>query len=142
MERKKATDFPQELWYLVEDYNHGFISRRDFFERAGKFAVGGLTVAGLLQAMSYNFAFGQQIPKDDARIKAEYAMYPSPNGNSTNGMMRGLLARPANGNRAMLRACLMAEDNRRWCGVQTPVSRRGTILPLSATNCASSRTSL
>jgi carboxymethylenebutenolidase len=92
MERKKATDFPQELWYLVEDYNHGFISRRDFFERAGKFAVGGLTVAGLLEAMSYNFAFGQQIPKDDARIKAEYATVSSPKGN---GSIRGYLARPA-----------------------------------------------
>ena len=64
MERKKASDFPQELWYLVEDFNHGFISRREFFERAGKFAIGGLTVAGLYEAMSYNFAFGQQIPTD------------------------------------------------------------------------------
>ncbi len=35
----------------------------------------------------------------------------------------------------MFRACLMAEDKRRWCGVQTQVRRRGTILPLSATNC-------
>jgi carboxymethylenebutenolidase len=92
MERKKATDFPQELWYLVEDFNHGFISRREFFERAGKFAVGGLTVAGLLEAMSYNFALGQQIPNNDARIKAEYATVPSPKGN---GSIRGYLARPA-----------------------------------------------
>jgi hypothetical protein len=43
-------------------------------------------------------------------------------------------ARPANGSSAMFRACLMARDRRRWCGVQTPVRRRGTILPLSATN--------
>jgi carboxymethylenebutenolidase len=92
MERKRATDFPQELWYLVEDYNHGFISRRDFFERAGKFAVGGLTIAGLLEAMSYNFALGQQIPQDDARIKSEYATVPSAKGN---GSIRGYLARPA-----------------------------------------------
>src|SRR5215467_10588118 len=92
MERRKATDFPQELWYLVEDYNHGFMSRRDFFERASKFAVGGLTVAALYEAMSYNFALGQQIPKDDARVKSEYATVPSPKGN---GEIRGYLARPA-----------------------------------------------
>ena len=42
--------------------------------------------------------------------------------------------RVANGSRAMFRACLMARVRRRWCVVQTPVSRRGTILPRSATN--------
>lgn len=50
--------------------------------------------------------------------------------------------RLANGSNAMFRACLMASASRRWCGVQTPVRRRGTILPASATNCESSRTSL
>ncbi len=48
-------------------------------------------------------------------------------------------ARPANGSNAMLRACLMAVASRCWCGEQTPVNRRGTILPLSATNCPSRR---
>ena len=32
----------------------------------------------------------------------------------------------------------MAALRRRWCGVQTPLRRRGTILPLSAMNCESS----
>src|SRR5271163_918275 len=41
----------------------------------------------------------------------------------------------------MLRACLMARVSLRWCVVQTPVRRRGTILPRSATNCCSRRTS-
>ena len=30
MERKKATDFPQELWSLFDQYQHGGISRREF----------------------------------------------------------------------------------------------------------------
>src|SRR6185437_7724446 len=47
--------------------------------------------------------------------------------------------RALNGSKAMLRACLIAVDSRRWCGVHTPLRRRGTILPLSATNCESSR---
>src|SRR6185437_2770625 len=50
--------------------------------------------------------------------------------------------RAANGSSAMLRARLMAEVNCLWCGVHTPVTRRGTILPRSATNCCSRRTSL
>src|SRR5215471_8316059 len=50
--------------------------------------------------------------------------------------------RAAKGSRAMLRARLMAAVKRRWWGVHTPVKRRGTILPRSATNCCSRRTSL
>ena len=41
----------------------------------------------------------------------------------------------------MLRACLMARVSRRWCLVQTPVRRRGTILPRSATKPCNRRTS-
>src|ERR1035437_9318872 len=40
----------------------------------------------------------------------------------------------------MFRACLMARVRRRWCVVHTPVSRRGTILPRSATNPCSRQT--
>jgi len=43
MERKKASDFPQELLDLFHEYQHGEIPRRTFLDRAGKFAVGGLT---------------------------------------------------------------------------------------------------
>jgi len=41
----------------------------------------------------------------------------------------------------MFRACLMARVRRRWCVVHTPVRRRGTILPRSATKPCSRRTS-
>src|SRR5688572_26001861 len=47
MERKQASDFPQELLDLFHLYVHGDIDRRGFFDRASKFAVGGVTVAGL-----------------------------------------------------------------------------------------------
>jgi carboxymethylenebutenolidase len=93
MERKKATDYPHELWRLLENLNHGFITRREFFERASKYAVGGMTVAALLETLQPNYALGQQIPANDSRIKAEYATAPSRNGN---GEIRGYLARPAN----------------------------------------------
>jgi carboxymethylenebutenolidase len=43
MERKKASDYPQELLDLFHEYQHGDITRRDFLERAKKFAVGGVT---------------------------------------------------------------------------------------------------
>ena len=39
MERKKASDFPQELLNLFDGYVHGGISRRQFIDGAQKFAV-------------------------------------------------------------------------------------------------------
>jgi carboxymethylenebutenolidase len=92
MERKKAADYPQELFYLLENLNHGFITRREFFDRASKYVVGGMTVAALLESLQPNYAFGQQVPANDNRIKAEYATAPSPQGN---GEIKGYLARPA-----------------------------------------------
>ena len=44
MERKQASDFPQELLDIFHEYVHGDIDRRAFFDRAAKFAVGGVTM--------------------------------------------------------------------------------------------------
>jgi carboxymethylenebutenolidase len=93
MERKTASDFPPEVLKLFDGYVHGWLSRRDFLDRAGKYAVGGFTAAAMLESLRPNFAFGQQVAKDDARIKTEYLTYPSPQGSGT---MRGYFARPAN----------------------------------------------
>ncbi len=92
MERKKASDYPQELLDLFHEYQHGDIDRRAFLERAGKFAVGGLTAATILSEMKPNYAWAQQVPKDDARIKTEVVTVPSPQGN---GSIKGLFAKPA-----------------------------------------------
>ena len=97
MDRKKAGDFHPEVLKLFDGYVHGFISRRDFLDRAAKVAAGGVTAAGLLEMLAPNFAWAQQVKKDDARIKADYADYDSPQGS---GKMRGYLARPAKGGKA------------------------------------------
>jgi carboxymethylenebutenolidase len=110
MERKKASDFDPELLGLFHRYVHGGLSRREFLDGAAKFAVGGLTVAALWDMLKPNYALAQQVPKEDNRIKAEYTMYPSPKGNSSNGTMRGLLARPAKGDK--FPAVLVIHENR------------------------------
>ncbi len=92
MERKKASDFPPEVLKIFDGYVHGAISRRDFLDRAAKFAVGGFTAAAMLESLRPNYAFAQQVAKDDGRIKSEYLSYPSPQGSGT---MRGYFARPA-----------------------------------------------
>ncbi|HEX2344420.1 MAG TPA: dienelactone hydrolase family protein, partial [Vicinamibacterales bacterium] len=92
MERKKASDFDQELLNLFDQYVHGQIDRRGFLDRAGKFAVGGMTAVMLLDALNPQFAAAQQVPKDDKRLKTETVEYDSPQGT---GKMKGYLARPA-----------------------------------------------
>jgi carboxymethylenebutenolidase len=108
MERKKAGDFDQELLNLFDEYVHGQIDRRGFLDRAGKFAVGGMTAGMLLDALNPKFAEAQQVPKDDKRIRAEYAEYPSPQGSGT---MKGYLVRPAAA-AGKMPAILVVHENR------------------------------
>jgi carboxymethylenebutenolidase len=108
MERKTAEDFDPELLILFDAYVHGDIDRRGFLDRATKFAVGTMTAGMLLDALTPKFAEAQQVPKDDKRLKAEYAEYDSPNGN---GKMRGYLVRPA-GASGKLPGILVIHENR------------------------------
>ena len=108
MERKKASDFPPEVLKLFDGYVHGFISRRDFLDGAARFAVGGFTAAAMLESLRPNYAFAQQVAKNDPRIKTEYVTYPSPQGSGT---MRGYLAKPANAG-GKLPAVIVIHENR------------------------------
>ena len=92
MERKVASDYPQELLDLFHEYQHGDINRRSFLDRATRFAVGGLTVATIFESLKPNYAWAQQVPADDKRIKVGYETVQSPVGN---GSIKGYLARPA-----------------------------------------------
>src|ERR1700757_4230258 len=107
MERKKASDFPQELLDLFDGYVHGGISRRQFLDGAQKFAVAGVTAAALFQMLKPNYAWAIQVPPDDKRIKAEYVTIPSSQGN---GSIKGYLVRPANATK--LPAVLVIHENR------------------------------
>ncbi len=78
MKREQASDYDQALLDLYDDFAHGRIARRDFLRGAAKFAVGGLTAEALLSRLSPNYAWAQQVAKDDPRIKTEYLEYASP----------------------------------------------------------------
>ena len=92
MTRMTAKDFPQELLELYDFYAHGKISKREFLDRAGKFAVGGLTAAAILASLSPNYAYAQQVQFTDPDIVAEYITFSSPKGN---GEVRSYFVRPA-----------------------------------------------
>ena len=107
MERKVASDYPQELLDLFHEYQHGDISRRAFLDGAGKFAIGGLTVAAIFESLRPNYAWAQQVPPDDKRIKVGYETVQSPAGN---GSIKGYLARPAKGKK--LPVVIVIHENR------------------------------
>lgn len=86
MTRLTAKDFDQELLKLYDFYAHGKITKREFLDRAGKFAVGGLTAMAILNLMSPDYALAEQVSFNDPEIKAGYITYPSPNGH---GEVRG-----------------------------------------------------
>ncbi|SFU51723.1 carboxymethylenebutenolidase [Polaromonas sp. YR568] len=108
MPLKTAQDFDQELLILFDAYVHGTLDRRGFLERAQKFATAGMSAAALLAALSPNFAAGQQIAKDDSRIKTEMVSYPSSAGTGT---VKGYLAKPANAT-GKLPGVLVIHENR------------------------------
>ena len=92
MTRLTAKDFPQELLELYDFYAHGRITKREFLDRAAKYAVGGVTAMALLNTLSPNYALAQQVEFTDPAILAEYITYPSPEGHSE---VRAYLVRPA-----------------------------------------------
>src|SRR5690242_19703151 len=93
MERKKASEFSQDLLNLFDKYVHGAIDRRQFLDGAQKFAVGGLTAPALFEMLKPNYAWAIQVPKDDPRIVTETITVPSPQGT---GSIKGPLVRPSN----------------------------------------------
>jgi carboxymethylenebutenolidase len=120
MDRKKATDYPQELLDQFDKYVHGDISRREFLDRANKYAVGGVTAMAIWESLRPNYAFAQQVPKDDDRIKSEYATVPSPKGN---GSIKGYYARPAKA-AGKLPGVLVIHENRGLNPYVEDVARR------------------
>lgn len=108
LQRKTASEFPQGLLNLFDEYVHGEISRRAFLDRAQSFATAGLTATALFEMLKPNYAWAVQVPPDDGRIEAARATVPSPQGN---GGIDGYLVRPA---RAAARrpAVVVVHENR------------------------------
>lgn len=106
--RKTAKDFPQELLELYDFYAHGRIDRREFLDRAAKFAVGGVTALALLRQLSPDYALARQVAPDDPAIETSRITYDSPNGHGT---VNAYLVRPA-GSTGKLPAVLVIHENR------------------------------
>ena len=109
MERKRASDYPQELLNLFDQYVHGGIDRRGFLVGAARFAVGSVTAAMLLEELSPKFAEAQQVKPGDNRLTTKTLEYDSTQGS---GEMKGYLARPAKAKDKKLPGILVIHENR------------------------------
>ena len=85
-------DLPREVYALFDRYVHDQISRRQFLDQVARYAVGGMTAAGILAYLSPKYSSAQQIRAGDPRVDEEYINYESPDGGGT---IRGLLCTPA-----------------------------------------------
>jgi len=108
MQRMNASDFPQEVLNLFDRYVHGGIGRREFIDRASKYAVGGMTATAMFEALKPNFLLGEQISASDSRVKGQEVSYPSPQGNAKTS---GYLVQPANA-KGKLPAIVVIHENR------------------------------
>ncbi|MBT5484431.1 MAG: dienelactone hydrolase family protein [Gammaproteobacteria bacterium] len=91
MSNKERRTVPREAVQLYDEFIHGEIDRRSFLNGLKKFAVAGLTTSAIADALMPDYAMGQQVSRDDERIRAEYVTLPSPEGH---GYIRGYLVRP------------------------------------------------
>ncbi len=107
MTRLTQHDFDPEVLKLFDQYVHGQLDRRGFLSQASRYAVGGVTAASMLTALSPSFAATVVAPADP-RIRASYVEYPSPQGYGT---LRGYLVRPANA-KGKLPTVLVVHENR------------------------------
>ena len=107
-ERKTANDFHPETMRLFDRYVHGDISRRDFLLGAAKFTVAGVTALSVLEALTPNYALGQQVKPDDNSITTSFVEFPSPQGNGT---VRGYLVKSAKAT-GPLPVVLVVHENR------------------------------
>ena len=108
MTRLTAKDFHPEVLKLFDQYVHGGISRRSFLDGASRHVAAGASAAGLLAALSPNFAAAQQVSAQDTRIKTRRIEIASPQGYGT---VKAYLAQPAQAS-GKLGAVLVIHENR------------------------------
>ena len=119
-ERVTQSEIDQQVYDLYDEYCHGGIGRREFLRRAAALGAACLAMAhGLMP----NYARAQTISFTDARIKAQYVMYPSPGGNAD--AVRGYLVQPAG--TGPWPAVLVIHENRGLNPYIEDVARRAAV---------------
>src|SRR5690242_15790347 len=125
---------PKEAIELYNLFIHGEISRREFMDRLQRFAVGGLAVATLADALMPNYALAQQVSRTDERLKTSYETIASPKGH---GSVKGYLVRPVSADTrdetpAKLPGIIVCHENRGLNPHIEDIARRLALLNFMA----------
>lgn len=123
MKSIRKEEVGQEVFDLYDDYAHNRIGRREFIQKLSAYAVGGLTVASLLNFLMPDYAGAVQVKSGDPRISSDYVEYSSPKGGGT---IKGLLSMPA-GNQEKLGGIVVVHENRGLNPHIEDVARRAAL---------------
>lgn len=85
-------EIDDQVFDLYDEYCHGKINRRQFFERAAALTIAGASALTMAKSLIPNYADAQEVLFTDDRIKATWVDYDSVGGSS--GSMRGYLVKP------------------------------------------------
>jgi len=119
----KQHEIDDQVFELYDEYCHGRIDRRQFFERAAQVTVAGVSAMAMAEALLPNYAEAQEILFTDERIKANWVGYASPGGSS--GEMRGYLVQPSG--EGPFPAVLVMHENRGLNPYIRDVARRFAV---------------
>jgi carboxymethylenebutenolidase len=116
-------EIDDQVFELYDEYCHGRMDRREFFERAAALTVVGASALSMAEALIPNYADAQEVLFTDERIRATWVDYPSPGGSS--GEMRGYLVQPAG--EGPFPAVLVMHENRGLNPYIQDVARRFAV---------------
>jgi carboxymethylenebutenolidase len=119
----KKEPIDDRVYDLYDEYCHGHIDRRQFFERAAALTVAGVSALAMAEALLPDYAQAQEVSFTDPGIKANYVEFPSPGGSS--GQMRGYLVRPTA--EGPFPAVLVIHENRGLNPYVEDVARRAAV---------------
>ena len=108
MEKLKKEDVKQEVFDLYDDYAHNKIQRREFIEKLGIYAVGGITVASLMSFLMPNYVDTLLVDKNDPNLDSKFITYNSPKGG---GEIKALLSKPKDA-KGKLGGIVVVHENR------------------------------
>ena len=108
MKKLNKKEVTQEVFDLYDQYAHNKIDRRTFVEQLSMYAVGGLTVASLMDYLMPKYGSKLQVQANDPRLNSEYVHYDSPEGG---GSIKGLLSRSSE-NTEKLPGIIVVHENR------------------------------
>ncbi|MBO0323630.1 dienelactone hydrolase family protein [Muricauda sp. CAU 1633] len=108
MEKLKKEDIKQEVFDLYDDYAHNKIQRREFIEKLGLYAVGGITVASLMSFLMPNYVDTMLVDKNDPNLESKFITYNSPKGG---GEIKALLSKPKDA-KGKLGGIVVVHENR------------------------------